>query len=192
MTDEKTETGWRWLAPPPWQRISRWWHAQFHTNPKPPAQLRRYPQGRRDGDPSLALRVGVASHYTAMNGALIVGLLATGLLGQAAADEPGPAGAVDFERQIAPLLIKNCLRCHNGSDPAGKLDLSGRAAALKPGESGQAAIVPGHADRKLSARPAARWRNAAGRQGRSAGGRANRAAFGLDRSREPPGRPSGC
>jgi mono/diheme cytochrome c family protein len=57
-----------------------------------------------------------------------------------------PAGAVDFERQIAPLLIRNCLRCHNASESSGELNLSDRAAALKPGESGQAAIVPGHAD----------------------------------------------
>ncbi|HTU27727.1 MAG TPA: DUF1553 domain-containing protein [Pirellulales bacterium] len=66
----------------------------------------------------------------------------------ATAEEPAGAApaakaAPDFERQIAPLLIKNCLRCHNGSDPAGKLDLSARASAVASGESGQAAIVPG-------------------------------------------------
>jgi hypothetical protein len=57
-----------------------------------------------------------------------------------------PAVAADFERQIAPLLIRNCLRCHNASEASGELNLSDRAAALKPGESGQAAIVPGHPD----------------------------------------------
>ncbi|HEY1785272.1 MAG TPA: DUF1549 domain-containing protein, partial [Pirellulales bacterium] len=66
----------------------------------------------------------------------------------AAASNAGaaPAAAVDFERQIAPLLIRNCLRCHNASESSGELNLSDRAAAFKPGESGQPAIVPGHAD----------------------------------------------
>ncbi len=51
------------------------------------------------------------------------------------------AAAPDFERQIAPILIKNCLRCHNGSDPASELNLSEKTAAFKGGESGSAAIV---------------------------------------------------
>ena len=34
------------------------------------------------------------------------------------------AAGPDFERQIAPILIRNCLRCHNASDPAGGLDLT--------------------------------------------------------------------
>ncbi len=83
-----------------------------------------------------------------------LGLFAVGFFGTAAGDrfltaddEPSPPpAAVDFERQIAPILIKNCLRCHNASDPAGKLSLSDRASALTPGESAQAAIAPGHPD----------------------------------------------
>jgi mono/diheme cytochrome c family protein len=61
-------------------------------------------------------------------------------------DATAPAAAIDFERQIAPLLIRNCLRCHNGSESSGELNLSDHAAAFKPGESGQPAVVPGHAD----------------------------------------------
>ena len=64
-----------------------------------------------------------------------------------AAAQPAPpspaATAPDFQQQIAPILIKSCSRCHNGSDPAGKLDLTTQAGALAAGESGQAAIVPG-------------------------------------------------
>ena len=64
-----------------------------------------------------------------------------------AAPQPAPASATpaapDFQQQIAPMLIKSCSRCHNGSDPAGKLDLTTQAGALAAGEERQAAVVPG-------------------------------------------------
>lgn len=49
---------------------------------------------------------------------------------------------LDFDRDVAPLLIKNCLECHSGDQPKGGLDLTTLAAATKGGESG-AAVVPG-------------------------------------------------
>ena len=50
-----------------------------------------------------------------------------------------------FEKSVAPILIKNCLGCHNPSDPKGALDLSQKQAMLKGGDSGPAA-VPGKPD----------------------------------------------
>ncbi len=44
--------------------------------------------------------------------------------------------AVDFDRDVAPLLVRHCLECHNGFDLKGKLDLSQREAALKGGKHG--------------------------------------------------------
>ncbi len=50
--------------------------------------------------------------------------------------------AIDFQRDIAPLLAQRCLECHSGADPKGKLDLSRKASALevitphRPGASG--------------------------------------------------------
>jgi hypothetical protein len=55
---------------------------------------------------------------------------------------------VDFQREIQPILAEHCAKCH-GSDPAtreGDLRLDVRDAALKGGESGEAAIVPGKPD----------------------------------------------
>ena len=49
---------------------------------------------------------------------------------------------VDFERQLAPLIMRRCLECHNSVEASGGLDLSRRETALAGGESG-AAIVPG-------------------------------------------------
>jgi len=48
-----------------------------------------------------------------------------------------------FDRDVAPLLARRCLECHNGSDQNGELDLTRRAAALAGGSSGPA-LVPGN------------------------------------------------
>jgi hypothetical protein len=44
---------------------------------------------------------------------------------------PGSAAPPDFDRAVAPLLVRRCLDCHSGPKPKGKLDLSRRQAALE-------------------------------------------------------------
>jgi hypothetical protein len=53
-----------------------------------------------------------------------------------------------FQKRIAPLLRKNCVKCHNPKKARGDLDLSTRAGLLEGGESGPA-LVPGKAARSL-------------------------------------------
>ena len=58
------------------------------------------------------------------------------------------SGAVDFQRQIRPILSQNCFLCH-GPDEAerkGGLRLDIREDALKPSKSGARAIVPKQPD----------------------------------------------
>jgi len=52
-------------------------------------------------------------------------------------------GEALFELEIAPLLAKHCLECHDTSRKEGALDLSRKAGAFKGGDSGKA-IEPGH------------------------------------------------
>jgi hypothetical protein len=52
------------------------------------------------------------------------------------------ADPVNFDREIAPLLVRRCLDCHNGTERKGKLDLSRTESAAKGGETGTA-FVPG-------------------------------------------------
>jgi len=64
------------------------------------------------------------------------------------AAEPAPAAksdkpAIDFDREIRPILAEHCIGCHGGDKPEAGLQLISRAAALKPADSGHAAIVPG-------------------------------------------------
>ncbi len=42
----------------------------------------------------------------------------------------------DFEAEIAPLLIKRCVECHQGSNPSGNLVLTGEAGLRKGGDNG--------------------------------------------------------
>lgn len=60
-----------------------------------------------------------------------------------------PAAAIDFNRDIRPILSNNCFKCH-GPDAAERkagLRLDLREAALQPTESGAVAIVPGTIDK---------------------------------------------
>lgn len=50
-----------------------------------------------------------------------------------------------FHEQVAPLLVKNCLECHNANVHKGGLSLETRGDAVKGGEDGTA-LVPGKAE----------------------------------------------
>jgi len=53
-----------------------------------------------------------------------------------------------FETEVAPLLSRHCLECHDSASKKGGLDLSQKIAALAGGESGKA-ILPGKAAESL-------------------------------------------
>lgn len=62
----------------------------------------------------------------------------------AASSGSAAATAKQFHETVLPILAQNCFRCH-GEKEKGGLRLHNRAAALKAGESGKAAVVPGKA-----------------------------------------------
>ena len=59
-----------------------------------------------------------------------------------------PVHAADFDQDIAPILVRNCVECHNGFDLKGKLNLSQRDSAFKGGKNGTP-IVPGKPEKSL-------------------------------------------
>ncbi len=73
-------------------------------------------------------------------GILVAGVMATG------AAEPGPRPAVDFARDIHPVLQRSCFECHGPDKQRGQLRLDTGAAMLKGGENGPA-VVPGQPER---------------------------------------------
>ena len=54
-----------------------------------------------------------------------------------------------FNKQVAPLLVKHCIECHNANDFKGKLDLQSKAGFLKGGELGLAFNETAPADSAL-------------------------------------------
>jgi len=105
-----------------------------------------------------AIMVSIAAHF---GGALIYG---EGYISEALAElrpsrapRPGSRGPlvgaspsgpasldnVDFARDILPIFAKRCYSCHAGDEVEGEFHLDSRETALRGGESGKPAIVPG-------------------------------------------------
>lgn len=62
-----------------------------------------------------------------------------------------PAGKIDFEKHVRPLLIINCMECHNSTDAptrGGNLRFETRALAMTTGNH-PPALVPGDPDHSL-------------------------------------------
>jgi hypothetical protein len=53
------------------------------------------------------------------------------------------AAAVDFSRDVQPILNKNCIACHGGVKEAGEVSFIFRDQVLGKGESGKTVVVPG-------------------------------------------------
>ncbi|HTD65716.1 MAG TPA: PSD1 and planctomycete cytochrome C domain-containing protein [Candidatus Limnocylindria bacterium] len=54
--------------------------------------------------------------------------------------------APDFSREVRPLLEQHCLKCHGPEKQKGGLRLDTKEGAFTPADSGEKAIVPGHAN----------------------------------------------
>lgn len=48
------------------------------------------------------------------------------------------AKSIDFDKQVAPILISHCLECHQGFEPEGGLNLTELTLLIKGGDSGPA------------------------------------------------------
>ncbi len=59
----------------------------------------------------------------------------------ATAEEPSPKPAIDFAKQIEPVLSAKCVACHHAGNAKGGLDLTSRDGMLKGGDSGAALVV---------------------------------------------------
>ncbi|HVL15669.1 MAG TPA: DUF1553 domain-containing protein, partial [Gemmata sp.] len=65
---------------------------------------------------------------------------------QVKAQAATPAGAVDYFKQVRPILEANCYGCHTGGKAKGGLRLDDRAAAIEGGKIDGPAVTPGKPD----------------------------------------------
>ncbi|MCE9564236.1 MAG: PSD1 and planctomycete cytochrome C domain-containing protein [Planctomycetes bacterium] len=72
--------------------------------------------------------------------------LAACSLPKSAAADPTPESLAQFEKEVRPLLIEKCQKCHGAKKEEAGLRVDSRAALLKGGDSGPA-IVPGKIDK---------------------------------------------
>ena len=89
---------------------------------------------------------------------ILLGLTA---VAPARADAPSAAGDEFFEKEVRPLLVERCLKCHGGEKTRGGLKLTSRDAILQGGDTGPAA-VPGKPDDSLLVQAAPPRRHDAG------------------------------
>lgn len=143
---------------PSWQRGLRYllatqedhgdWQVARRAFPFQPTMDSGFPHGRDSWISASATSWAVM----AIAHALPVGK-ATGKLANAApaptAKIQTPAQKVDFAKQVKPLLERSCLACHSGERPRGLLRVDSRDALVKGGESGMAAVAPGHSEQSL-------------------------------------------
>lgn len=54
---------------------------------------------------------------------------------------PGQADEISFEKQVAPILQKHCIACHNDSTRDGGLSLESNQSLLKGGDSGSIVVA---------------------------------------------------
>src|SRR5213075_1078613 len=64
----------------------------------------------------------------------------------AAVSTASAAPAPNFSREVRPLLEQHCVKCHGPEKQKGGLRFDTKEGAFKAGESGEKAIVPGHAN----------------------------------------------
>jgi ankyrin repeat protein len=145
-TDPSWQRGLRYLLST--QEASGAWHVARRAFPFQPTMDSGFPHGRDSWISASATSWAVM----AIAHALPAGQ-ASGKLAQAAqprATKASPAlQKVNFEKQIKPLLERSCLACHSGERPRGLLRVDSRDALVKGGESGMAAITPGHSEQSL-------------------------------------------
>ncbi len=81
-----------------------------------------------------------------MRPAALTLLLLTACVSPAA--DPAPSGEDFFEKEVRPLLVERCLKCHDDAKAKGDLKNTSRDNLLKGGDRGPA-VAPGKPDDSL-------------------------------------------
>ena len=61
--------------------------------------------------------------------------------------KPAAKQGVTYDKDIKPIFEKTCFNCHGAEKQKGKYRVDSLAAAIKGGDSGDAAVIPGKSDK---------------------------------------------
>src|SRR5687768_5466097 len=92
--------------------------------------------------------MSIASRKYAAVWLVLIAVGGSPLCSLAAAPSDEATRADFFERQVRPVLVQRCVKCHGAEKQSGGLRLDRAAAALGGGDSGPA-IRPGKPDESL-------------------------------------------
>jgi uncharacterized membrane protein/mono/diheme cytochrome c family protein len=67
----------------------------------------------------------------------------------AASSENLGGGQLDYARDVEPIFLAHCVKCHNESKKKGGYRLDARELVFAAGESGKVAVMPGRSDESL-------------------------------------------
>jgi hypothetical protein len=127
------------------------WHATRRAFPFQPTMASGFPHGRDSWLSAAATSWAVIALTQAIDPSAVAGAPAgskPALPTAAAAAAPPPhADAVDFARDVRPVLERSCVGCHGPQRARSHFRVDSRDALLKGGDTGEAAVVPGHSDR---------------------------------------------
>ncbi|MBI3867455.1 MAG: ankyrin repeat domain-containing protein [Verrucomicrobia bacterium] len=128
------------------------WHVRTRAHPFQPPMDSGFAHGRDGWISAAGSSWAVMALATSLDPSTtpgVVGSLAvvskpSGPAGAGAdAGPPQFDGAVEFARDIQPLLQRSCVACHSGDRPKGHFQLTDRASLLRGGARGEPAVVPG-------------------------------------------------
>ena len=125
------------------------WHVRTRAHPFQPPMDSGFPHGRDGWISAAGTSWAVMALATSMDPAQVP--TTTPVIAKVASTAPVTPGtsagdtttAVEFTRDIQPLLERSCVACHSGERPKAGFVAIDRASLLKGGNRGQAVVVPG-------------------------------------------------
>jgi ankyrin repeat protein len=136
------------------QRDDGTWHATRRAFPFQPTMPSGFPHGRDAWLSAAATSWAVIALTQAIDPAVAAAATATPSAPAVdATPAPAPAAAdataltVDFVNDIKPVLERSCVACHGATRARSHYRVDSRDALLKGGDTGEAAVIPGHSDR---------------------------------------------
>jgi ankyrin repeat protein len=124
------------------------WHVRSRTHPFQPPMDSGFPHGKDGWISAAGTSWAVMALATSLDPSRPPPLTPA-LAGAATTVKPAAAHvddapvAVEFARDVQPVLERSCVGCHSGKRPKGGFRVTERASLLKGGNRGEPAVVPG-------------------------------------------------